>query len=506
MTMNTSIQGYLQAPRVGSRLTAWIALLVCLTQPPEYALASSADNPSETGNPEPGLQGQTMPKDLESDILLQPYFRGVRLIGHTDLWKRRTNLQMAWADNCAYVSSAIPIPGLPISAEKANDPSVSGVAVIDVSDPTEPKPVKLLQDQASIRAVETLHAVVTPERKVLAAGAYEAQGPSRKPWLDVYDVSNCRNPKLMSEFEWPEKVHEVTVSPNGKRIYGTVISPFDGKGGILVLDITDMAHPRYLGKLGVSRPDGTTYEFATHEISISPDEKRIYAGVIASRGGDLNRNFTAAPPSAEGLGPDAGGIYILDNTDIVEGRPNPQLRLIGTAAHGGWHSVEPANINGKPYLVGAGELGPCPGSWPRITDISDEKNPHLAGEFKLQMNLKENCPAPEGIEVASKGIVGRPGTAASHFNDVDSDTNTRLGLFPFMYAGLRIADLRNPAKPTEVAYFKPGDPCMSHVRYVAGTGQIWFSCLLSGFYVIELEPDLQASLGLPRARTPKTKR
>jgi hypothetical protein len=67
------------------------------------------------------------------------------------------------------------------------------------------------------------------------------------------------------------------------------------------------------------------------------------------------------------------------------------------------------------------------------------------------------------------------------------------GLFPFMYARIRIVDLRDPAKPTEVVYFKPGDPCMSHARYVPDIGQIWFSCLLSGFYVIELEPQLRAS-------------
>jgi hypothetical protein len=40
-------------------------------------------------------------------------------------------------------------------------------------------------------------------------------------------------------------------------------------------------------------------------------------------------------PSAESLGPNAGGMFVLDNSDIVEGRPNLQLRLIGTALYGG---------------------------------------------------------------------------------------------------------------------------------------------------------------------------
>jgi hypothetical protein len=104
------------------------------------------------------------------------------------------------------------------------------------------------------------------------------------------------------------------------------------------------------------------------------------------------------------------------------------------------------------------------------------------------------------------GLTGRVGTASTHFNDVDSATDTRLGLFPFMWAGIRIADLRDPANPVEVAYFKPGDMCGSHVRYMPETGHIWFACGDSGFHVIELNPQLRKQLGLPTVgRAPRQK-
>ena len=491
-----------------SRRLATMALCGAATASACLLSVSSLASPQRVtaDRPEPGLQGQTLPQDLKTPVLPVPYSKGVRIVGQTSLGNRGTNLQMAWVDDCAYVSSSVAIPGLPVEEARAKDPAFGGVAVIDVRDPTKPQQVATLRDKASILAVETMHAVSAPGRKVLAAGAYEANVADKKPWLDIYDVSSCRKPKLMSEFVWPETVHEVTVSPNGKRVYGTVIHPFAGTGGILVLDISDMAHPRYLGKFGVSRPDGTAYEFATHEISISPDEKRIYAGVIASRGGDLNRTLTKKGPSAEGLGPEAGGIYILDNSDIAAGRPDPKMRLIGTVEHGGWHSVVQARIGGRPYLVGAGEIGGCPGAWPRISTIADETKPRIVGEFRLAMNRPENCPARAGIEAATNGIVGQPGTASSHFNDVDDAIDTRLGLFQFSYGGLRIADLRDPAKPTEVAYFKPGDPCISHVRYVRATGHIWFACMLSGFHVIALKDDVRATLGLPRVTATGSKR
>jgi len=479
---------------------ALISLCILATQPMQIVWAQN----SSSDRPEPGMQGQTMPGDLRTPVLPVPYSKGVRLVGHTTIWNRGGNMNMARIGSCAYVSS-FPATG-PLAvyggARNPSDFSNDGVAVIDASDPSNPKPGKLLRDKGSLYAVETIHAVDAPGRKVLVAGAYgggqNPANPEDAAWLDIYDASDCRNPRLKSEIKWPENVHMVTLSPNGRRVYGTVISPFTGKGGLNVLDISDMAHPKFIGKFGVTRPDGTTFEFAVHEVSISPDERRIYAGVIASRGGDLNLDITAPPPSAEGLGPNAGGIYILDNSDLVDGRPNPKLRLIGTALHGGWHSPVQAYINGIPHLVSAGELGACPGAWPRIINIADETRPYIEGEFKLQMNHKENCPQPEGMEIATKGIVGRVGTAASHFNDVDSATDTRLGLFEFTWAGLRIADLRDPKNPIEVAYFKPGDACMSHVQYLPKTGQIWFACGESGFYVLEIKPELRKALRLPK--------
>lgn len=468
------------------------AALLCLMQPASAAWAASGDRL------EPGKQGETLPG--EAVVLARPYSKGVRVVGHSDLGKRPGNLIMAWADHCAYVADGINLTPAGL-APRGPVVATSGLAVIDVSDPRAPKVTHYLQDKGALNATETMHAVTAPDRAILAASTYGGvagvNGP-KEGWLDVYDLSDCANPKLMSEVKWPEPVHTLRVSPNGKRIYGTVIQPFTGDGGIEVMDISDLSNPRFVGKFAVTRADGTSFPFAVHEVSISPDERRIYAGVIGSKGGDLNAGVKLFPPNAAGLGPDAGGIYILDNSDLADGKPDPKLRLVGTAQHGGWHSAIPAVIKGRPYLVGAGELEACPGSWPRVSDIADEQNPHIVGQFRLQMNMKENCPPRDKVETMSGGITGRAGTASSHFNDVDSSTDTRLGLFPFMYAGLRIADLRDPTNPVEVAYFKPGDACMSHVRYLPASGQIWFDCNESGFWVIELTPQLRASLQLPK--------
>ncbi len=468
------------------------AMLVAAIQPLSAALP--------TDHLESGKQGETI--EGEAKVLPKPYTKGVIEIGKVAPGGRTGNLIMTWSGRCAYISDGMSLSPTGELIKSPHGPT-SGVAVIDVHNPAKPEVVRYLQDRGAVDATETMHAVTTSARKVLAASTYGGvsgmNGP-KEGWLDIYDVSDCANPKIMAEVKWPEPVHTLTVSPNGKRVYGTVISPFTGNGGIQVMDISNLHKPRFVGKFQATRPDGSSFEFAPHELSISPDERRLYVGTIASKGGDLNAGVKLFPPNAEGLGPEAGGIYIFDNSDLAEGKADPKLRLIGTSLHGGWHSAVQARIGGKPYLVGAGELGACPGAWPRISDISDETKPHVISHFRLAMNLKENCPPRTKMEAMTGGVVGRAGIAASHFNDVDSATDTRLGLFSFMYAGLRIVDLRTPTNPLEVAYYKPGDTCMSHVRYVAQTGQIWFACNESGFHVIELTPQLRRSLKLPPVR------
>jgi hypothetical protein len=470
--------------------TAYLpALAAFVVLQPVSAIAQQADRL------EPGLQGQSLPADKPGSVLAQPYSKGVRVVGHEPLQGRDSNLQLAWVNHCAYVSSTS--PNFLMWGAKAS-PSTFGVAVIDVSDPRAPRQVGLLRDRGSLYASETLHAVTAHGRKVLAAGSYGSKDDGA--YTDIYDVSDCAHPKHMAEIKWPESVHTLTLSPNGKRLYATRIEPFTGKGGIDVMDISDMAHPRYIGKFAATRPDGTSYEFAPHEISISPDEKRIYAGVISSSGGDLNKGIKIFPPNREGLGPDAGGIYIFDNSDLARGKPDSKMRLIGTAEHGGWHSVMRANINGVPHLVGGGELLACPGSWPKIVNIANERRPFIEGEIRLAMNHAENCPALSATEKASGGISPDAGTATIHFNDVDSATNTRLGLINFLWAGLRIFDIRDPSKSQEIAYFKPGDGCGGHVRYVPETGDIWLACAESGFWVLQLAPDVRAAAGLPQLK------
>jgi hypothetical protein len=63
--------------------------------------------------------------------------------------------------------------------------------------------------------------------------------------------------------------------------------PFTGEGGVQVMDVSDPTKLRSIGKFGATRPDGSMFEFAPHELSFSLDRRRVYAVVSASAGGDF---------------------------------------------------------------------------------------------------------------------------------------------------------------------------------------------------------------------------
>jgi len=155
-----------------------------------------------------------------------------------------------------------------------------------------------------------------------------------------------------------------------------------------------------------------------------------------------------------------------------------------------------------------------------LTDISDETHPVQDGILGLHINDPLNCPA----QLAS-GV-----NASSHYHDVDDPAHTTFAMVSMWNAGLRVFDVRHPEAPREVAYFNPGqydsplldegtmfldtglnmmggrglDQAWGHVRYDPETGTIWVTTRLGGFWVLEIEPQVRAALGLPElpARLP----
>jgi hypothetical protein len=389
---------------------------------------------------------------------------------------------MAWAGNCAYIAGP-------------------GIAVVDVSDPQNPKQVDTLNTPGTAETVETLTARTAPDgRALLVAGRYgfvaDFHGEPTSP-VDVYDVSgDCAHPRLLSTAQVPQAVHNLAISPDLTRIYSTL--------PLQVINITDPTYPVIWGSMEQQLYAAGAFHLEwAHEVTLSPDGNTMYIG---------------------GQVPGDEGSEIVDITDW----PNRPLKVISSYSGPG-HSIRPATINGRKYLLRSDEaivnplangcfpeqLAPFAGpAQPFLTDITDPAHPVDVSRITLDINDPANC--------ASQLLSGV--NSSSHYHDVDDPSNTTFAMVSMWNAGLRIFDVRNPAHPVEAAYFNPGMfpvnltptggggasvlglvprwglvQAWAHIRYVRETGQIWLSTATGGFWVLQLEPQLRARLGLGSA-------
>ncbi len=501
------------------RRRAVAALVALALVTPLGVHIADAQSPAQTANlcgtndlPETGLQGDVPLADQQSRRAEQGYNCGISLVGHATLGNLGRspggNANMAWSGNCAYVAGGGAVFGR--GTASANQ----GVAVVDVSDPTHPQHVGTLTSPGSSLSSETIHAVDVAgpnPRHVLVTGEYGNQSGGGKP-MDVFDVTDCAHPRLLETFVWPENIHNLTISGNGRYVFAT--QPLQVVDLDPLFDTNPLTGIKLLGNL----EQAIDYPV----VAVGPVADVDDAAPGVRRNGDLCRQSSCyesheAWPSDDGTRLVLGGqLPTFDVFTVVDIGPWLADPAHGTThvlgqREGRGHSIRTATINGKEYALHSeespfstaygclpSEANPFAGvAEPWLSDISDPTNPKMrVSQFHLEINKPENCQAQGNSRVQ----------ASVHYHDVDDPTNTTFAMLSMWNAGLRVVDLRNPLQPTEVGYFNPGDvdpssavkldQAWGHVRYVKSTGQIWFATATGGFWVVELEPQVRAALGL----------
>ena len=432
--------------------------------------------------PETGMQGETPPKDIESGRSKSPYYCGMRLVSHTPIGGGAI---MRRSRSCVYVATS------------------AGVRVVDMSNPAAPKPLQLLTDPGAVGSLESFNALDSADRHILVAGKYSSALNSERSPMSIYDISDCRNPVLMSTYYWPGDTHVPSITPDGRFVMMSL--PY-GVPGLMVLDVTHLKQPKFVGRFPLLLPRGR--QARCHDLSFNAAGTRMYCpGSVPT---EAERESEPGPS-------------VWDISDLTSGKRLewPPFRFVGEADVKGQgdHDAPLATINGKPYLIAGAELGCNIGKsdFPTVFDISDEKNPRKVGEFRLE--VMEHCVSDSTFRANQKVNYGL------HYNSVVQDAwgKVPLGMFSFQSSGLRIVDLRDPTKPREVAYYHPGaptggaavlparpgappgtptvaysDPCGSHAYFDEATHSVWFMCR-SGLFVAELTPAVKAYFGVSNA-------
>lgn len=479
--------------------------------------------------PETGLQGDVPRADQDSGRAKLGYNCGLSLVGHTvierapgvDGSRRTGNANMAWAGQCAYVAGPGSLLGPP------SPQGDWGVAVVDVSDPTAPRHVTTLRTPGALATAETLHAVETPERSILVVGQYgnlpAPVGTGNVP-MDVYDVSDCARPRLLETFRWPENIHNLTISGNGRYVYGT--QPLQVADLEPLFDDDPTTGIRYLGNLQLDTPWPLVPLGPGADLDeLLPEELRNeWTGHVATNfAHEAWSNHDGTVLYVGGVTPLFEVFTIVDISEWLDrssGRPAGPPRLISQRSGRG-HSVRTATIRagdgsierrlvlhseeavfGTAYGCLPELLNPFAGpAQPWLTDITDESEPFLVSQFGLEINEPEHC--------LTQLISGT--NSSAHYHDVDDPDDTTFAMVSMWNAGIRIFDIRDPERPVEVAYFNPADvgagevvldQAWSHIRYVRETGHLWFATASGGFWVVELAPQVRERLDLDDGGTP----
>ena len=96
------------------------------------------------------------------------------------------------------------------------------------------------------------------------------------------------------------------------------------------------------------------------------------------------------------------------------------------------------------------QQGLSPFPMARIYDMSDERNPKLVSKLGLETHDVKNCGAVTP-DIAGLSLF----TYGSHYCSVDDVENATALACSYFNSGIRVFDIRDPAKPKEIAYLNP---------------------------------------------------
>jgi hypothetical protein len=445
---------------------------IALVAQQQAALEVKATPPAKCtagSRPEPSIQGRLPKEEVDSGRAADGYWCNLTRVGKSGATGGFKVLRYVDENGheCAYYDTTLLFPTNTLNLSM----DLTGVAVLDMSDPAKPVRTDSLLTPAMQSPHESVN--ISVQRGLLAA---VAGNPAFAPGIvDVYDISkDCRKPVLQSSAPVGFLGHESGMAPDGRTFYSTSI----GSGQTTAVDITNPKVPLPIWQ----------GQYDSHGMTLSDDG---------------NRGYLAA----------GSGLIILDLSEVQARKPNPQVREISRLV---WPNMtipqvaHPVTIKGKPYLVEVdeysnnGDGGSVSGNGSvvgaaRIIDIADETKPKVVSEIRLQVHQPESRAELAGDYGARNPTQGY----AAHYCNVPQRVEPGIFACSMILSGLRVFDIRDPLKPKEIAYHyappstvsETGGPvideranwAMSQPAFVPERGEIWYSDGTSGFYALKMD-------------------
>lgn len=415
--------------------------------------------------PETAQQGRVPGDDVVSGRAAKGYTcntRAVGQLGSAGGFKTLRYVDVSGRE-CAYFDT----PPAGVATGKP-----SGVQVVDMSDPRQPRLATALTSPAMLSPHESL-LLNAPRGLLVAVLGNAASGPGV---LEVYDVSaDCRRPVLRSSSPLGLLGHESGFAPDGRTFYAASA----GGGTLTAVDLADPGAPRIL----------TVYRGGRfHGVGVSADGTLLYATDIAQS--PLGRAYFGLTP-----GP---GMRVLDASAVqrrVPGASLVELSTVNWADKSVPQSASAVTIGGRRYVVEADEFSsdivrydPAASvGAARVIDVQDLRRPKVVSDLRLEVHT---LAARSGAQQTDPGAARDMTGYTAHYCSVPRPVEPHLVACSFIRSGLRVFDIRNPRKPREVGYFNPpgqnGGAALSAPVFVPERKEIWYTDGSSGLWVVRL--------------------
>src|SRR5712691_1685535 len=425
------------------------------------ALAALAAGQLATGAAPPNLGRDPLAQRLARDVraldpgaaeLGQPAGRGTRQLGELNL-AGGLNADVWAHGHFAYVGTwSGPCPG-------------TGVKVIDVSNPAGPRQVATLgsypnTSDEDMQVIAVHNAFFNGD--LLATGlqncGLSGQAPG-KTGVDLWDVTDAARPSHLGFFDTGAfGTHEVSLTKQGSRVFALAAVPFSEvtSGGTVgdfqLVEVTDPRHPVRADDWGAGKDGHMAFGAGFLKGVLPPPfDCTPPLGQPPLCRGHFEAVFDhSASPSTDGRRAylaywDAGGI-ILDISN-----PN-DVHMIGRTVYradseGDTHTAMP-NASDTVLITDDEDFSPTdlkaagepkePGdTWgfARIWAIADPARPQEVANFATPHSLTNKT---DGFySVHNVEIVGS------------------TAYFSWYSDGLRVVDISDPARPDEIAFFRP---------------------------------------------------
>lgn len=406
------------------------------------------------------MQGRVSTEAIDSAEGVRGWTCNLALVGHHETlggWRTWRYVDRQ-GQTCAFYDTSLPYPLTTLRLGTGPSP---GVAVLDMSDPTDPVQTATLTSEPMLSPHESLN--LNRRRGLLAANM--GNGLTLPGLMSIYDVGrDCLHPELRSTVAATRFGHESGFSRDGKTYW------IGGGAGIAAVDVTDPRRPETLWS-------GNVY---AHGLELSPDGNRLY--------------------DAE---PINGHLVIFDVSEIQARERSPVVREISRLS---WKSVTiPQNsnwmkINGRPYLLEFDEFGfrfstVAPLNWiggARIISLADEQHPRVISNLRLRVNQ------PAAHAVANEDPTPLPApffNYSAHYCAIPRVVDPEIVACSFINSGLRVFNIEDPRHPREVAYFiAPTDTpngrlpnaAFSQPAFAPKRREVWYTDAYGGFFVLRL--------------------